>query len=146
MKQWIKYGLLNALFGLLVVGIIAFYATGKEYLIFAIAVPIAAFLAGSLFWSLILNKPSNQTNEQIILVGFLTGSVSHFFTFLLLSIGVNLCNWTTGNCTNRLGEPAASVLSALEGAFVFCFFYLNRLWLDNSTSINYIWAIIKKEH
>jgi type III secretory pathway component EscS len=122
LKTWIKYGIVNAIIGLIVGIFIAITTIGEGYYVFAIAAPLAAFIVGGLFWNMIAKNEYNST--KIIITGLLTGSVSHYVTFVLLSIGMNICYWTTGECTGSLGEPPVSILSALRDSFVFSFFSL----------------------
>ncbi|NEU06837.1 hypothetical protein GZH53_00795 [Flavihumibacter sp. R14] len=124
MKKWIKYGLINAVIGFIIGGAVATFAIGNGYYIFALAAPLAAFITGAFFWSAINKKPENYSTGRIILTGFLTGTVSHYITFILLSVGENICYWTTGGCTASLGGPPVSVLSMSTAAFAFCFFSL----------------------
>ena len=43
----------------------------------------------------------------------MTGTVSHYLCWILLNIGMNICYWTTGNCTGSLGEPPAQIWEML---------------------------------
>ncbi len=107
----------------MIIGIfIVFTAIGDGYFVFGIAAPIAAFLTGGLLWKLIVMKKID--GARIIITGLLTGTVSHYITFVLLSIGANICYWTTGGCTGSLGGPPASILVMLSGSFAFSFFSL----------------------
>lgn len=54
MQAWLKYGLINALLGLIVGVFIELTAIGDGYSVFVIAAPISAFLIGGLFWKLII--------------------------------------------------------------------------------------------
>ena len=120
MKTWIKYGLANAIIGLIVGLYIAISAIGDGYYVFPIAAPLAAFIVGGFLWTKIVKDGNDLT--KIIITGLLTGTVSHYVTFVLLSIGMNICYWTTGECTRTLGDPPASILTMLGGAFAFSFF------------------------
>jgi hypothetical protein len=122
LKTWIKYGIANAIIGLIVGLYIAITATGDGYYVFPIAAPLAAFIVGGFLWKKIVKDEFDSI--KIIITGLLTGTVSHYVTFVLLSIGMNLCYWTTGECTGSLGDPPASILSMLGGAFAFSFFSL----------------------
>src|ERR1035437_411400 len=97
-KNWIKYGLLNAIIGLVIGSFVAINAIGSGYYIFIIAAPISAFLVGGFLWKFIMNEKSQSETGKIILIGIVTGTLSHYFTFVLSSIIMNVCYWTTGNC------------------------------------------------
>ncbi len=101
---------------------IAITAIGNGYQFFAVAAPLAAFVVGGILWSRIVKDKFDST--KIIITGLLTGTISHYITFVLLSIGMNICYWTIGGCTGSLGEPPASILSMIGGAFAFSFFSL----------------------
>lgn len=134
LKTWTKYGLLNSLIGLIIGVYIAITAIGNGYFVFGIAAPIAAFFTGGLFWKLIVRE--NWDSISIFITGLLTGTVSHYITFLLLSVGLNICYWTTGECTGSLGDPPASILSMLTGGFAFSFFSLMFFgWITAPSSI-----------
>jgi hypothetical protein len=122
MKTWIKYGLINALLGLIIGIYITITATGEGYFLYGISAPIAAFLTGGLIWKLIVKDKFDR--GKIIITGLLTGTISHYLAFLLVSILMNICYWTTGMCTGSLGEPPASIFSMLIGSFAFLFFSL----------------------
>lgn len=124
MKLWIKYGLLNALIGLLIGILVALKAIGSGYYIFIIAAPISAFLVGGFFWKFIIHEKKQSVTGRIILTGFLTGTVSHYFTFVITSIILNISYWTTGSYLGSLGEKPASIFDMLTGAFAFSFFSL----------------------
>ena len=122
MQAWLKYGLINALLGLIVGVFLALTAIGDGYSVVLIAAPISAFLIGGLFWKLIIK--GKLTKTRVIVTGILTGTISHYLTFLLLGIGYNICYWTTGNCTDSFGEPPANILLMFGGAFLLSFFSL----------------------
>jgi hypothetical protein len=122
LKVWIKYGLLNSLIGLIIGTHTAITAIGDGYYVFGIAAPIAAFFTGGLLWRLIVKD--KLVTIRIVITGLLTGTISHYVTFMLLSIQSNICYWTSGGCTDSLGGPPASIMSMLTGAFGFSFFSL----------------------
>jgi hypothetical protein len=113
MKTWIKYGLLNALLGLIV-------SIGINLNGFAIAAPVAAFLIGGLFWKL-LNK-DKITNIRIVITGILSGSISHYLTFVLFGVIGNIHYWTTGNTAFTPSIPDMLVRSVVMSLFSLLFF------------------------
>src|SRR5690606_10621477 len=107
---------------------------GNGYFVFGIAAPIAAFLTGGLIWKLVVKDKFDGI--KILVTGLLTGTVSHYLTFILLSIGMNICYWITGNCTGSLGDPPASILTILTGAFGLSFFSLMFFgWITAPSSV-----------
>ena len=132
----------NAIIGVAVGIYIAISAIGDGYYVFPIAAPIAAFTVGGLLWNRIVKDEFDTT--KIVVTGLLTGTVSHYLTFVLLSIGMNICYLTTGGCTGSLGDPPASILSMLGGAFVFSLFSLLFFgWITAPYSV-IIGLLIKK--
>jgi hypothetical protein len=113
MNAWIKYGLLNALLGL-IVGI------GININGFAIAAPIAAFLIGGLFWKLLIKDKIN--NFRVIITGILSGSISHYLTFILSGVIGNFQYWTTGNTAYTPSIPDMLVRSIVMTLFSLVFF------------------------
>lgn len=113
MNNAIKFGILNSIIGLLLGIYIAYSAIGDGYWILAIGAPISAFICGFYFWKLIFKKSTENNSGKLILIGLLTGTVSHYLCWILLNIGMNICYWTTGNCTSSLGEPPAQIWEML---------------------------------
>jgi hypothetical protein len=122
MKPWLHYGLLNALLGLIVGVFLALTALADDYYVFVITAPIAAFLTGGLFWKLIAKN--NLTKTRVVITGILSGTLSHYLTWLLMGIGANLIYWTTANWTNSFDEPPANIFLMFGGAFLLSFFSL----------------------
>ncbi|MFD0975355.1 hypothetical protein, partial [Salinimicrobium gaetbulicola] len=81
MKPWIKYGIFNALVGLLIGAYTAITAIGDGYFVVGIAAPLAFFLTGRLLWKFIVKKKYDVV--KIIITGLLTGVISHYLTFVI---------------------------------------------------------------
>ena len=113
MSNAIKFGILNSIIGLILGIYIAYSAIGNGYWILAIGAPISAFVCGFYFWKLIFKQSTKNRNGKLILIGLLTGTISHYLCWILLNIGMNICYWTTGNCTGSLGEPPAKIWEML---------------------------------
>lgn len=113
MSNAIKFGTLNSIIGLILGIYIAYSAIGNGYWILAIGAPISAFVCGFYFWKQIFKQSTKNRNGKLILIGLLTGTVSHYLCWILLNIGMNICYWTTGNCTGTLGEPPAQIWEML---------------------------------
>ena len=136
MTLTLKYSLLNFAMGLLVGLLVWSTAIGDGYFIFPIGASIAAFVAGGLFWKIFNSNSKKLKTENIVLTGILTGSISHYFCFILLSIGMNICYLTTGKCIGSFGDPPTSVSSMLTGALAYSFFSLLFYgWLTIPVSI-----------
>ena len=123
MTDHIKFGLFNALVGLLIGVFITIFSIGDGYEMFIFAAPVSVFLVGVFLWRLFLYNKILRASK-VITVGFLTGSLSHYITFLIISIIMNACYLLTGGCTGSLGGKPASVLEMLTGGFAFSFFSL----------------------
>ncbi len=113
MKTWIKYGIINAVLGL-IVGIFI-NING-----FAIAAPLAAFLIGGLFWKLLIKEKTN--NIRIVITGILSGSISHYLTFILFGVIGNIHYWTTGNTAYTPSIPDMLVRSVVMTLFSLLFY------------------------
>jgi hypothetical protein len=112
-KTWIKYGIINAVLGL-IVGIFI-NING-----FAIAAPLAAFLIGGLFWKLLIKEKTN--NIRIVITGILSGSISHYLTFILFGVIGNIHYWTTGNTAYTPSIPDMLVRSVVMTLFSLLFY------------------------
>lgn len=123
MKVHVKFGLFNALVGILIGVFITIFSIGDGYGIFIFAAPISVFLVGAVLWRLLLDNKIMR-NVRVLIVGILTGSLSHYITFLIISIIMNICYLLTGGCTDSLGNKPASVFEMLTGSFAFSFFSL----------------------
>ncbi|MBI4930808.1 MAG: hypothetical protein HY841_08610 [Bacteroidetes bacterium] len=124
MTLTLKYSLLNSAMGLIVGLLVLGMATGDGYFMFPIAAAMAAFVTGGLFWKIINGNSKDLKTPRVILTGILTGSISHYVCWILVSAGMNICYLTTGKCTDSFGGPPASVASMLIGSFAFTFFSL----------------------
>ncbi len=134
LKQWIKYGSANALIGFLIGFYIAIRTDEEGFIILAIAAPLAAFLIGGILWKYSVKAEFNTA--KIVICGLLTGTISHYVTWVFLSIGINICYWTTGNCIGILGDPPLSIVSMFGGAFAFSYFSLRFFgWITIPVSI-----------
>ncbi len=145
MKTWAKYGLINSLLGLVIGIFVTITSLGGGYYSFIIVIPISMFLTGSLSWKFII-KDSND-KSKVFITGLFTGTLSHYLTFVLVSIGMNICYWTTGNCTSSLNEPPESILNMLGAGFVYSFFSLIFFgWLTIIFSIATGHIILRSEN
>ena len=127
MKNPTKFGILNSIVGLVLGIYIAYSAIGDGYWILTIGAPLSAYVCGYYCWKFIFKKSIKNRNIKLVLIGLLTGTISHYLCWVLLNIGMNICYWTTGNCTSSLGEPPAQIWEmliygiAMTGASLFFF-------------------------
>jgi hypothetical protein len=124
MQNWVRFSLYNAVAGLLIGIYVMRTAAGEGYFMFVVAAPLGAFITAALLWKWLIKPGAPIGLGRVIGVGLLTGTVSHYLAFILLSIAMNVCYWTTGGCTGSLGEPPASILAMVPGALAFSFFSL----------------------
>jgi uncharacterized membrane protein len=124
MKLWLKFGLLNAMFGLLVGIHVTYFTIHEGDYSFVFVAPISAFATAVFFWKIFFKEDTVLENGKIILLGVLTGSLSHFVAYIFLSFGLNICYWTTGACTGPAGEAPAGILTLLSGGIILSFFSL----------------------
>lgn len=123
LKPSILYGVLNAIVGLLVGIDVYTNAIGDGYSIFIFAAPLAIFVTGIFIWHVTM-KDEEISLVRVFIVGLLVGTISHYFTWLFVSVFMNLCYWFTGGCTDSFGEPPVSILTMLGGGFIYSFFSL----------------------
>ena len=136
MSHSVKFGIFNAIAGLLIGFYVYSNATGDGYNAFVIVAPLAAFLTAVLFWKWLIKPDMPMGVGRVVLVGLLTGTVSHYVAFIMLSIGMNICFWTTGGCTGSMGDPPASIIMMLGAAFAYCFFSLLYVgWISAPASV-----------
>jgi hypothetical protein len=135
LNNWIKYGILNSIIGIAVGIHLTLTAIGDGYYVFIFAAPLSIFVIGSVLWKLLIGteKPNIL---KVIVIGIVTGSLSHYFTFLFLSIIMNICYWTFDGFADSLGGPPASIVSMIGGSLLFSFFSLFMYgWITVPASI-----------
>lgn len=135
LDNWIKYGILNSIIGIAVGIHLTLTAIGDGYYVFIFAAPLSIFTIGGVLWKLLIGT-DKTTITKVVVLGIVTGSLSHYFTFLFLSIIMNICYWTFGGYTDSLGEPPASIVSIIGGSLLFSFFSLFMYgWITVPASI-----------
>lgn len=122
MKSSLIFGLLNSIVGFLIGLQVFLLSIGDYYDMFVFAAPIAMFICGSLFWRFVF--PSKSNYLKVIIVGILTGTVSHYLCFILISIILKLCYLITGGCLDSMGNPPTSIGAMILGGWVLSFFSL----------------------
>lgn len=122
-RAWARFGALNALVGLLVGLHLTLTSTGGGFWMFMLAAPVSAFLVGGGAWWWIVGARRTSVLRALC-TGLVAGTVSHYFTWLLLSIALNITYSTLGVGGGSLGDPPAGVLEMIPGAFLYSFFSL----------------------
>jgi hypothetical protein len=133
MKPWIKFGLINATMGLLI-GILLnaiALADNNDFLGFLLVAPLAAFLVAGYFWKWIIKDAFADARGKIVLVGFLSGTVSHLLTWYVLS----LTFWQGCYLNASCGSPYELKEIILGGIFLSFYSILLFGWLTIGSSI-----------
>jgi len=122
MTNLLKYGIFNAIVGLIVGLIVSITAIGEGYFIFPVAAPIDSFLTAISFWKIFIGNKTEIKSLKIILTGFLTGSLSHYITWIFLSIVMYSMYLITGETS--VSGPPANFIEMFWTSAVFSFFSL----------------------
>ena len=134
MKPEIKFGLLNAIIGL-IVGVFHTFTISTNYKWLIVFAPISIFTVGVITWR-VKTKNSKYNLGNIVAISFITGTLSHPLTFYLICIYYNLSNCFTGNCNDSLGELPKNLILAIPTSFFLSLFSLLFYgWFTVLTSI-----------
>ena len=147
MSNAIKFGILNSIIGLAVGIYITDFSIGDGYWIFIIGAPLSIFICGFFFWKLFFKKSAENKNGKLLLIGLLTGTVSHYMCWVFLSVGMNICHWITGNCTSSLGQPPAQIWQMLVfgvGMTAWSLFFFGWITILGSIGIGFMVDRIQK--
>ncbi|MBL0128423.1 MAG: hypothetical protein IPP83_13435 [Flavobacteriales bacterium] len=117
LKRSVKFGLLNAVIGVLVGMHLAVTAIGSGYWVFIIAAPIAALLTAGIAWRFFQSEAERIEVPCLFIIGLITGSVSHYITFVLLGVAMNVLYWIGAYGGDSLGNPPPNLLMVLAGSF-----------------------------
>lgn len=127
MKLWLKYSLINTALGTGVGVYIWNSSIDSDKLRILISMIISAFIVSAIFWKLIVRNKEEITTSNVLAVGFLSGIVSHYFTFVIWGIWRLLCYSITGDCTSSLGDPPPGffelLLISLPASFITLIIY-----------------------
>jgi len=123
-KSWLIFSSLNALMGLFIGVTVALKASGEGYWMFTYLAPLAAFIVATVSWLLLVGNRVSGTKARVVGVGAITGTVSHYLTFVFMGIAMNICHWVTGGCVGAMGEAPANVWEMMSASFAFSFFSL----------------------
>lgn len=122
MKPEIKFGLLNAIIGL-IVGVFHTFTVSTNYKWLIVFAPISIFTVGVITWR-IKTKNSKYNLGNIVAISFITGTLSHPLTFYLMCIYYNLSYWHTNNYTDSSSESPINLILAIPTSFFFSLFSL----------------------
>ncbi|SHN65284.1 hypothetical protein [Desulfovibrio litoralis] len=122
--QHIIYGLLFAFIGLLVGIQLTITAIGDGYYRFIFFAPIAGFLSGTLFWYLIIMRKNSNNYALAIIVGVLTGTVSHWLCWsIFLVVGYIEALLSGSESHDSLISPLFAPLAAFSYSLFSLLFY-----------------------
>ena len=89
----LKYSLLNALAGLIIILFLFRFQLHGDHFILALwilSAIIASFISSLLFWKLIIRDKENPNRIKIIITGLFTGIFSHFIFWVLWFAGIEI--------------------------------------------------------
>lgn len=113
-----EMGLLCSVVGLAAGAAIAAFATGQGYRWFMVAAPVAAFMAGSLFWRLVVVRPAAFNWRRGASAGALASVLAHFLCWYLLVAGTYVTELVFQPPLPR-GQGAPDLLQSVAAAGVF---------------------------
>ncbi len=116
LRQSLVAGLIAAVAGGLVGGFVALGATGRGFAVFAMAGPVAGFLAGASIWHWLVTRRGRYGLLRGALTGILIVIAGHYLTWYLVMLGSGLCHALTGDCVDSLGQSPIDPLNALWAA------------------------------
>jgi len=129
-KRSVKVGLSNCLIGILVGFFVSFNAIGHGWEWFPFYAGLAAFLTTSLLWRLCIERRNRFRIFYGILVGALSGFLSHYVCWYLQILILNIKYFIFGTGLSSLGNPPVNPYMGLSGALGLSFFsWLYLGWL-----------------
>ena len=117
MKRWCIFGVLNALVGVVVGAHLTITATGSGYWAFMVAAPIAAFITASIMWRSFLSDKEPIDTPYLFVIGLISGSASHYVTFVILGVAINVLYLIGAYEGDSLGNPPPNLLMVIAGSF-----------------------------
>lgn len=111
-----------AVCGLLAGFVFSLDVVGEGWGWLPIPAALGAFLSGWLLWRLLPERLPKRRLTWGVIAGGAAGLVSHYVTWYLFIVGLNLCYRLTGGCVSSLGDPPAGPLGAFVAAAGFTFF------------------------
>ncbi len=112
------YGILFSIVGIIVGIWISIIGISDDYTYFYIYSGIAGYITGKLFAYYIIQRKNRYNHQNYILVGILTGTISHWLCWYFILLELNVGYWILGE--NYSAAPM-NLLSGIFGVFIFCF-------------------------
>ena len=135
MKSYLLFGILNSIFGIFIGIIVYLLSIGNGYEIFIVTLPISNFIISFFLWKIIVRK-DNFNIFKIIIVTLLSGTLNHYFCFIIDSIIATLGFYINGSFVDSLGGRPANPFEMLTGGLYLSFFSLLLFgWLTLLMSI-----------
>lgn len=123
MNNALKFGTLNAIFGIIVGSIVFFLAIGNGYEFTTYVLPIANFITAYILWKLIIGK-NRITKSKILITGILSGIINHYLFWIISSCIFYTGFLINGSFKDSLGGSPASPIQMLYGGIPLSFFSL----------------------
>ena len=120
----IKISIYQSLTGFIVGGYVAATAIGEGYDLFPLFAGSGAFIASFALWYFLIEKLNKRATTAGVLVGALSGVVSHYVCWYLFILEGNIEYHILGSWTNSLGDPPMSPVYGVVGAMWFTLFSL----------------------
>ncbi|WP_282122684.1 hypothetical protein [Algibacter mikhailovii] len=111
------FGILFSIIGIIVGIWISLSAISNDYKYFYIYSGISGFITGKLFAKYIIEKKNRFNHQNYILVGIITGLLSHWLCWYLITLELNFRYWILNeHFSSRPIDP----LLGIFGVLVFC--------------------------
>jgi hypothetical protein len=148
-KRSVLIGCFYSLVGISIGVYIAITSNGDGFRSFPIYAGLAAFITASILWRVILERYLSYKIRNGIIVGALSGILSHYVCWYLQIIIANIGYFLFGTGLSSLGEPPMDLLDGLSGAFFLSFLslmYFGLLTVTTGGAVGgiYCWYIGKQ--
>ena len=111
------FGILFSIIGIIVGIWISTTAISNDYRYFYIYSGISGFITGKLFAKYIIEKKNRFNHQNYIIVAILTGLLSHWLCWYLITLELNFRYWIMDV---HFFSPPINPLMGILGVFVFC--------------------------
>jgi len=126
----VVFGLACALVGLVFGIVFSLGFTDPSFNYFWIPVVLSSFTFGALFWRMLPERNARRRVLMGVIAGILGSLAAHFTTWLLTSLGTNLCSG--GDCASSIGELLAGIGELLISSVLLGFISILVLgWLTS---------------
>lgn len=142
-------GIIYSLFGILVGLWVAITSIGDGYEWFPLYAGLAAFITAGSLWRIIIERRQCHTIQNGVMIGALSGILSHYVCWYLQVIVVNIKYYWFGTGLSSLGEPPANIFMGITGAFwlslySLLFFGLPTVIVGSAVGGFFCWRIQKR--